>query len=283
MSGISHMLLGPTIGGNVNVATTGLAGSSSVGTAKALGSFAYVRSLNVNSRTTAPRGVYFDSTGTRLFVGDTANDRVIQYSLGTAWDISTASYVRVFSVSAQTTNPRDIFFRDNGTRMFVLDGTYIYQYNLGTAWDISTASYSSLRITQTDSQPGGIWYSSDGTKLYVVGYGSDRVTQYNLNSAWSSSGYSSSSFISVSSQTITPYNVAFNEDGTKMFVISDAARVYQYTLGTAWSVSTATFDAMILNASAQASLSFALYVGNDDADLYTVYGLSTALVLQYSR
>jgi sugar lactone lactonase YvrE len=64
-------------------------------------------------------------------VGDQAN-RVYEYDLSTAWDISTATYNSIsFGVGTQETSPNGVFFKSDGSKMYVVgSGTdTIYQYS----------------------------------------------------------------------------------------------------------------------------------------------------------
>ena len=79
------------------------------------------------------------------FTTDT-NNRTDQYTLSTAWDISTASYDSVSLVQTDyNTNPTEIAFNDDGTKFFVLgySAFEIVEYTLSTAYDLSTASFLS--------------------------------------------------------------------------------------------------------------------------------------------
>ena len=78
-----------------------------------------------------------------FIVGDTGND-VNEYTLTTAWDVSTASFVDSFSVNSQEATPQDIWFDSSGKTMFILGkaGDDVNVYKLTTAWDISTASFT---------------------------------------------------------------------------------------------------------------------------------------------
>ena len=59
----------------------------------------FVQDFSVVSQDGTPRGISFNNDGTKMYiVGDAGND-VNEYSLSTAFDISTASYVQVFSVN----------------------------------------------------------------------------------------------------------------------------------------------------------------------------------------
>lgn len=204
-------------------------------------------SKSVSAEETTPNGLFFSPDGLNMYVNGSSGDDVNQYTLSTAWNVSTASYVRVFSTSSQDSAPADIFFKPDGLSMFIMGGTNdtVFQYTLSTAFDISTASYASksFSVTTQEATPQGLWFKSDGTVMYVVGTTSDTVFQYNLGTAWdvSTASYSGISF-SVTSQESSPNQVNLSADGTKMWITgSTGDDINEYTLGTAWNVSTATF------------------------------------------
>ena len=90
------------------------------------------KSFAVGTQDSATRGFYFKDDGTKLYTTGSTNDRVYQYSLSTAWDISTASYDSVFfSVSSQDGTPRAIFFKPDGAKMYMMGSTTdtVYQYS----------------------------------------------------------------------------------------------------------------------------------------------------------
>jgi hypothetical protein len=70
--------------------------------------------------------------------------------------------------------------------------------------------------------------------MYMVGSTNDSVHQYTLSTAFdlSTASYDSVSF-DVSGQDISLYGIAFNTDGTKMYMVGISSdSVYQYTTGT---------------------------------------------------
>jgi hypothetical protein len=70
--------------------------------------------------------------------------------------------------------------------------------------------------------------------MFIIGRSSDSVFQYTLSTGFnvSTASYDSVSF-SVSGQDINPTSIAFNADGTKMFIIGTTSEsVFQYTLST---------------------------------------------------
>ena len=143
------------------------------------------KSLSVTAQEVFPSGIAFSSDGTKAYIVGSSNDTIYQYTLSTAWDISTGSYAsKSLSVTAEDGGPSGIAFSSDGTKAYIV-GTVndtIYQYTLSTAWDISTGSYASksLSVTAQQNNPNGLAFSSDGTKAYVAGSGTDAVYQYNL-------------------------------------------------------------------------------------------------------
>jgi DNA-binding beta-propeller fold protein YncE len=184
----------------------------------------------------APTGVSFKSDGTKMYVlGNGVPDSVYEYDLSTAWDTSTASLLQSFDVSAQDANVAGLYIRANGTKMYVLGAVNdtVFEYNISTAWDISTASFvQGFDVSAQDTLPSGVFFKSDGTKMYVAGDAGNDVNEYDLSTAWDISTASFSQRFSVVGQEATIEDVFFKPDGTQMFIVgSDSDTVYPYTLG----------------------------------------------------
>lgn len=248
----------------------------------------------VSAQETDPRCVRFKTDGTKMYILGTAGDDVNEYALSTAWDVTTASYTRVFSVAAQTgTTPVKLEFKSDGTKMFVLSETNrtIYQYSLSTGWDVSTATYDSVSFSITNlvgpvTNIGGFGMSSDGTKIYFTTTDSQRVWAWQLNTAWDISSVKAPGIRAVWAQEIDLRGVAFKSDGTKFYVVGrNNDTVYQYDMSTPWQIGDATY-ATSFSIAAQAgaepkSLFFKddgtkMYVGSDTNDSIYQYTLSTA-------
>jgi sugar lactone lactonase YvrE len=235
------------------------------------------KSFSVNSQDTTPHGVQFKSDGTKMYMVGAANDSVYQYSLSTAWDISTASYDSVsFSISGQETSPTDFFFSADGTKFYTCGiGTSfatMRQYNLSTAWNLSTASYSNLSYNHDSNayNPGAIFFRPNGTTFYIADRGSDAVKQFTLSTAWnlSTASYASKSF-SISGQEASVSGIHFKSDGTKMFLAgSTNDTAYQYSLSTAWDISTASYDSVSLSLTSQSTDSNSLTINDDGTKMY---------------
>jgi sugar lactone lactonase YvrE len=205
-------------------------------------------SKSITAEETAPTGLFLSPDGLNMYVNGSTGDDVNQYTLSTAWNVSTATFVRLFSTSAQDSAPNDIFFKPDGLSMFILGQTNdtVFQYTLSSAFNISTASYASksFSVTSQEGTPTGLWFKPDGTVMYVIGSTTDTVFQYTLGTAWdvSTASYSGISF-SIASQESAPVQVNLSADGTKMWITgSTGDDITQYALGTAFNVSTAVFE-----------------------------------------
>ena len=103
----------------------------------------FVDSFSVSGQETNPQSIAFSKYGTKMFIVGYGSQGVNEYKLGTAWDVSTASFVDSFSVKSQETNPTSIWFDGSGKTMFIIGiaGDDVNVYKLSTAWDVSTASF----------------------------------------------------------------------------------------------------------------------------------------------
>lgn len=160
------------------------------------------KSFSVNTQDSAPQSLFIKPDGTKIYVSGEANDRVYEYNLGTAWDVSTATFVQFFSVAAQTGTPRGLSFSDDGTKMLVGGGSYVYRYNLSTAWNISTATFvDSLNVAAYETDVTSVDFDSSGSYLYIVGSRYNQFIQYNLSVAYSLASAAYGTRIDVSQMT----------------------------------------------------------------------------------
>ncbi len=199
-------------------------------------------SLLVTSEEATPLGLFFGDSGTKLYVVGATNDTVYQYTLTTAWEISTASYASLsFSVTTQETVPRALFFKPDGTKMFVIGttGDDVNEYDLSTAWDVSTASFVRVSVAVGEANPTGLWFKDDGAKMYVTGQTNDTVREFSLSTAWNVSTILFVRSLSIAFEA-APTGVTFKDDGTELYVLGTSRNtVYEIQLGTAWDISTA--------------------------------------------
>ena len=244
----------------------------------------YSQSFSVASQDSSPFGIAFNTDGTKMFVLGLAGDSVYEYTLSTGFDVSTASFVDSFSVSAQDTQPTDISFNTDGTKMFVLGftGQDVNEYTLSTGFDISTASFvDSFSVSAQETSPYGIAFNANGTKMFIVGVVGDDVNEYTLSTSFDVSTASFVDSFSVASQEQVPLGIAFNTDGTKMFIVGQGSNaVYEYNLSIGFDVSTASFVDSFSVAS-QETLPFGITFNTDGTKMFIV-GNSGDSVYEYS-
>jgi len=189
---------------------------------------------------------YISPDGLFLYLANDANDSssILQYSLSTAWDISTSSYIRAFAIPSTETEVRGLAFKPDGTKMYTVDLTtdLIREYDLSTAWNISTAtSVDTLSIVTRDATTQGITFSGDGTIMFITGSTSDAVHKYNLSTPWSVSTAVFNYSTSVAGQDNSPSGVIFNSAGNQMYIAgSIQTRVFQYSIAPAWDITSAS-------------------------------------------
>ena len=95
--------------------------------------------------------------------------------------------------------------------------------------------------------------------MFVVGVSGDDVNEYTLSTGFDVSTASFVDSFSVASQESNPSGVAFNNDGTKMFVLDYLGDdVNEYTLSTGFDVSTASFVDSFSVATQETNLEFSL-------------------------
>lgn len=162
-----------------------------------------------------------------------------------AWDISVAVYLQEFSVAADEAGPTGLFFRPDGTKMYIIGSASgaVCEYDLGTAWDVTTAVYlQEFSVAAKEGLPQGVFFKPDGTKMYTIGYSGDTVDEYDLGTTWDVSTAVYLQEFSVAAKELTPLGLFFKPDGTKMYTVGSAGdTVDEYDLGTAWDVSTAVY------------------------------------------
>lgn len=219
------------------------------------------------------QSVVFKPDGTKMYAAGYTN-AVYQYSLSTAWQVSTATYDNVsFSHYANTgeASCRCAIFNKDGTKMYITgSGTdRVWEFGLSTAWDISTASYNSnFDLNPPDSVVTTVAFNNDGTKMFMVGANTDKVYEYSLTTGFdvSTASLSTSSF-SVVTQESTPLGMVFNNDGTKMYICGTTDKIHEYDLSTGFDISTASYNNVFKTINADPS---ALAIKYDGSKVYAV-------------
>ncbi|MEP0984557.1 cadherin domain-containing protein [Ekhidna sp.] len=195
--------------------------------------FAGAGNFGVLAQEGSAHGITFNNDGTKVYIVGTSNDQVFQYSLSTAYDVTTATLDgSSTSLNAQDDSPLALAFNDTGSRLFIAGGISesILEYTLSTPYDVTSGfSYSNNSLdVSAQGYPNGLAFSSDGLKLFTTSANTDQVSQFSLISAYNiSSGATLDGSYSVSDQENTPNGIAFSESGTKMVIMGSSTQASQ--------------------------------------------------------
>ena len=253
-----------------------------VSSAQAAGVF--VDSFDISNEDTLPQSLVFNPDGTKMFVVGRAGKDINEYTLSTGFDVSTASFVDSFDVRNEETQPKGLAFNNDGTKMFVVGYTddEVLEYNLSPGFDVSTATFvDGFSVRSEDLIPSGLAFNNDGTKMFVVGQQDDDVNEYTLSTGFDVSTASFVDAFDVSNEELSPLDLKFNYNGTRMFVTGYSGKdVNEYTLSTGFDVSTASFvDSFSVSSEESAPTGLAF---NDDGTKMFVSGKTGDDVNEYT-
>jgi len=239
-------------------------------------------SLDVSGQDIVPRGIFFKDDGLKLYLAGDAGNDVNEYNLSTAWDVSTATHSQVGSVSTEESSPSGIFFKPDGTKMYIsgFNGDEVNEYDLDPAWDVSTLSHvQNLSVATEELGPTGLYFKSDGTKMYITGFGGDEINGYTLSTAWDISTASHDGLFSLGNNTNQSF---FNPDGNKVWVLDNQLDdIREYDLSTAFDVTTMSYSSSNLDVSGQATGGSGLFIKPDGSKIY-VTDVTGRAIYQYS-
>ncbi len=206
----------------------------------------------------------------------------------TPWSIAGAAESSTFDVSLNGNVFYGMTFSTDGTKMYISDGgnSAVWQYNLSTAWEISTASYStfSKSIAAQNLTPGEIAFSSDGSKMYVLGVSSPiTLFQYTLSTPWKvdTANYDGTGTDYVPT-TGSARGFTMSDDGTKLYIIDPGDdTITRYSLTTPWSIAAVTDDLNSYDTSLESTFQLDLSFGNNGNSMFTS-GFSSKKISQYT-
>ena len=149
------------------------------------------------------------------------SESIFEYDLSTAWDISTAVFLRSFLIGANI-GLTDVFFKSDGLEMYAAVGSTeeIQQYTLSTAWNVTTATFTGL-FDQNIAGLTGLSITSDGLVLKTVNdvAGDDLVREYSLLPAWDiTTAALLGTFANLVAQSSGSTGIWFRDDKAKMYI-----------------------------------------------------------------
>jgi len=199
-------------------------------------STATYNAVSFNPDDVTPRGIFFKPDGLKMYVGGSGNDEITQYTLSTAWDLSSASLdTNLLDISGEEVLIKGLTLSVDGTTLYIVGANQtVYQYALSTAWDLDSAAYASKSFLASSQLTNAldVGFSSDGLKMYVCGSSPSAVFEYDLSTAWdvSTASYNSVTFDFSFYQTSAD-GIVFDPTGTKLYISgTENDTIFQFDL-----------------------------------------------------
>ena len=234
-------------------------------TSKSFSDLQFKQSKDISDDTDDLRGIFIKPDGTKLYVtNDEDNDdqSVIEYSLSTPFDISTAVKSSETLLTIQESgssevmdNPHAIEFKPDGTRMYVIrsDGTAgntvaIEQFSLSTPWDSSTITWTGRTDLQTGCttsiQSRGLDFKPDGTRVFIGNEGNDIIAQYDLTTPWDVTTMRNQECSpSITGDETKMRNIQLSSDGNFLYVGGNTGDdINKYSLTTPYNITSISLE-----------------------------------------
>ena len=220
----------------------------------------------------------FNDDGTKLFILDRSADQVFEFSLSTAYDISTSGTVDAdIDVVGLEDNGRAMEFGDSGEKLYIIGrtGDNVNTYNLTTGYSLSSVTMTTTTsIALPEDTPSALLINDDGTKFYIAGKTDDEIKEYTLSIPYD---FALSTFTATPDDTYifttierTPHGMVFNNDGTKLFVVGASSdTVLEIHLSIAYDIDTGSLE-NVLSIAMEETAPLGLAFNNDGSTLFVI-------------
>ncbi len=211
---------------------------------------------------------------------DVANDlNVLEFSfMDAAFQTSTAAAVTNSSLDVAV----EVNFRPS--EAITIAKSLSYSVNP----EVETAQYTnvSFDVSTYETEPVGMVFNHDGSRLFVVGTSTDQVYQFDLSTPYdlSTADFGTDDFnrFSFSDQESTPNGITFKPEGTKMFMVGASGdNVYQYNLASPYDVSSASYSGMSFSVNSEETYPTSVRFNGDGTSMY-VLGTNSDVIYQYT-
>ncbi len=189
-----------------------------------------VDEFDISGVETISTTVKFSSDGKTMFVSGVDSNKLTQYSLSTAFDLSSPpTFVKDKDIGAAQGAIQDIEFNSDGTIIYVI-GTQggadsIHQWTLSTPYDIGSISVGASSETTIGGDPRGFKFSYDGKKLFIVHQVSNtkgRVDEFTLSTPYDLDTKTKTNSLTLSYTAGRRQGINFSSDGYKLFITNGA-------------------------------------------------------------
>jgi uncharacterized protein YhjY with autotransporter beta-barrel domain len=210
----------------------------------------FIADKDIRSDEAVATGITFKPDGTKMYITGQSADKILQYNLTTAFDVTSAVLEKSASITTVENKPQDVKFNSDGTVIFILGtgGNGIDRWSLSTPYDIGSITVADTTFTSIGGDPRGFDFNNDGTKMFILdGSAEKRVEEYNLSTPYNPDTKTLTKILANATSSNFHQGLGFNADGSKMFVVkgedsTDNAdnKIDEYALSTAFDISTAT-------------------------------------------
>ena len=216
--------------------------------------------------------VFFKPDGTKMYIVGEISLKVLQYSLSDPWDVTSASYDSVYydindggETNPQITDPKGLVFKPDGTKIYITSSwesppsslEKTFEYDLTSAWDLSSVEYNGdyHDWEYLNINAHGLYFKSDGTKMYLSDYGLEGVNpailEFDLSTAWNVSTASyDDAILNCTNELVNRLeSFYFSSDGTKLFAVTrdTYTRIVQYNFSTPWDVTSGNYGGIYVD------------------------------------
>ena len=246
----------------------------------------FVDEFSVTDEEKTPTGVIFNPEGTRMYVVGISQDRIRQYTVGVAFDLtSTITLERSRLISSVENRPQDIKFNSDGTVVFVLgtqnDG--VARWSLSTPYDINSINQATIvadsTYTSIGGDPRGFDFNKDGTKMFVLDGSDQQVEEYDLTTPYNPDTKILKNTLSTPRGDSFHQGLGFSPDGLKMYVIQGRKagggsnsdnNIIEYDLTTSFDISTAKKNGIFTTTHSSIEFLAGITFNNDGSKMYHI-------------
>ena len=208
----------------------------------------FIANLDISDDEGSATGITFKPDGTKMYITGIGADKILQYNLTTAFDITSATLEKSVLIRAVETTPQDVKFNSDGTVIFILGttGAGIDRWSLSTPYDIGSITAADTDHTEIGGDPRGLAFNNNGTKMFVLNQTNTRVEEYNLSTPYNPDTKTLTNTLTNATSSNFHQGLGFNADGSKMFVVKSRGssntdnKIDEYALSTAFDISSSS-------------------------------------------
>lgn len=225
---------------------------------------------NTKHHTNGNGGIFFSANGLNLYLVVTGSRRIYRYSMSTAWNLSTLTYVNYIYTSSSSNYISDIHFKPDGSRIMTLHyGTYqrVNYLNI-TSWALSgRPNTGGFNI---GFNAGAFTFNAAGTKCLITDYNAKLIKEYSL-SAWNNwLSYVDSYDFSGEINTLYIRGICASADGTHIYLTETNQKlVLHYTMSTAFDLTTISYvESKDISSLVNSETPYGIFINADGTKLY---------------